>query len=186
MTSKQTLRNDARERRASLARALPDFAPKIAALAHDLPIANNVIVAGYWPIWDEADPHGLMAALAKLGHPLALPHVEKGQALTFHAWREGDVTHKNAHGIDEPHVSQRIVIPDIVLVPLLAFDSSGHRLGYGGGYYDRTLEALRAKGKVLAIGIAYAGQEVATLPRDPHDHPLDMVFTENGCKKFRV
>ncbi|HEX3809173.1 MAG TPA: 5-formyltetrahydrofolate cyclo-ligase [Rhizomicrobium sp.] len=181
---KTQLRNDARTKRADLARAHPDFAQAIARFANDLPIAKNAIVAGYWPIRDEADPRTLMAALARRGHTLALPRVEKGSALTFHAWREGDVTHRNAYGIDEPHVSATIITPGAVLVPLLAFDPSGHRLGYGGGYYDRTLAAMRASGTVRAIGIAHAGQEISAFPHEPHDHPLDAVLTEKGYRAF--
>jgi 5-formyltetrahydrofolate cyclo-ligase len=120
-----------------------------------------------------------------LGTPLALPRIAaKHCALSFRAWREGDELVDNHHGIAEPRADTRIVAPDIVLVPLLAFDAQGHRLGYGGGYYDRTLEALRSSGKVLAIGIAYAGQEVKLLPREAHDHALDLIVTENGTRRF--
>ena len=182
--SKSSLRERARAQRAQLARAHPGFAKTIAGFAAHLRISKHAVVAGYWPIRDEADPRGLMAELAKRGHRLALPRVEKDKALIFHAWREGDVTHRNGFGIDEPHVSSRIVTPDVMLVPLLAFDATGHRLGYGGGYYDRTLQALRAGGKAFAIGIAYSGQEVPSLPREPHDHPLDAIVTETGYRAF--
>jgi 5-formyltetrahydrofolate cyclo-ligase len=166
-----------RERRAELARALPGFAARIAAFAGALALPPHAVVAGYWPIRDEADPRALMAALAARGHTLALPRIgAKGAALSFRRWNEGDGLIDNHHAIPEPRADAQVVTPDIVLVPLLAFDASGHRLGYGGGYYDRTLAALPAR----AIGIAYAGQRVEALPREPHDHPLDGVLTENG------
>jgi 5-formyltetrahydrofolate cyclo-ligase len=182
MSSKSDLRRDARVRRAELARACPDFAQRIAAFADRLDIAAHAIVAGYWPVRDEADPRGLMKAL---GTPLALPRIDaKHKALSFREWREPDALVDNHHGIPEPRADAKIVTPDVVLVPLLAFDAHGHRLGYGGGYFDRTLEALRANRKVLAVGIAYAGQEVAALPAEPHDHALDMIVTETGIRRF--
>jgi 5-formyltetrahydrofolate cyclo-ligase len=183
MPLKSDLRTESRTRRAGLAHALPDFAERIAAFADLIPA--NATVAGYWPIRDEADPLALVRALQARGAALALPRIDaKHAALSFRAWREGDELVDNHHGIAEPRAEAKIVTPDIVLVPLLAFDSSGHRLGYGGGYYDRTLEHLRARGKILAIGIAYAGQEVETLPREAHDHPLDLIVTENGVRRF--
>lgn len=155
---------------------MPDFAQRIAAFAREIPAAG--IVAGYWPIRDEADPREMMKAL---GTALALPRIDsKHAALSFREWREGDALVDNHHGIPEPRADAKIVTPDVVLMPLLAFDAHGHRLGYGGGYYDRTLSAMRA----IAIGIAYAGQEVEYLPREAHDHPLDMVLTENGLRRF--
>jgi 5-formyltetrahydrofolate cyclo-ligase len=180
MTSldKRQIRANARARRAELARAVPDFAQRIAAFAGELNIPAHAIVAGYWPVRDEADPRALMKAL---GNALALPCIDaKHAALSFREWREGDVLVDNHHGIPEPRAEAKIVTPDVVLVPLLAFDAHGHRLGYGGGYYDRTLSAARA----VAIGIAYAGQEVNELPREAHDHPLDMIVTENGLRRF--
>lgn len=175
---KADLRTQAKIRRAELARACPDFAQRIAAFASDLNIPKGAIVAGYWPVRDEADPRGLMKALETA---LALPRIDaKHMALSFRAWRDGDVLVDNHHGIPEPRAEAKIVTPDVVLVPLLAFDAHGHRLGYGGGYYDRTLSAARA----VAIGIAYAGQEVNELPHGLHDHPLDMIVTENGLCRF--
>jgi 5-formyltetrahydrofolate cyclo-ligase len=91
---------------------------------------------------------------------------------------------QGACGVYEPSPAAPAVIPEGVLVPLLAFDAVGYRLGYGGGYYDRTLAFLRRTGRVLAIGVAYAGQEMTTLPREAHDAPLDMVLTERGIRRF--
>ncbi|HXM00117.1 MAG TPA: 5-formyltetrahydrofolate cyclo-ligase [Rhizomicrobium sp.] len=179
MSSKQELRKEALARRASLAAAVPDFAQLIARLYGDLDIPADSIVAFYWPIRDEADPRALAKALAARGHRLALPRIE-GDVLSFRRWNEGDALVDNHHGIAEPRDAAEILIPTVILVPLLAFDATGHRLGYGGGYYDRALAALTA----CAIGVAYAGQEVAALPREPHDRRLDAAITENGVRKF--
>lgn len=181
MQTKPATRTAAHAHRATLFRA--DFADAIAPFAADLELAPAAAVAGYFPLRDEADPRGLMAALAARGHPLALPCVVPGAPLVFRAWTMGDTLHANprAYGIAEPLASVPIVVPALVLVPLLAFDAAGTRLGYGGGYYDRTLAALTG---ARAIGIAYAGQEVPALPRAAHDHPLEAVITENGVRRF--
>lgn len=121
-------------------------------------------------------------ALSALGHPLALPCiVQSRSALVFRRWAMGDALTPNAYGIAEPPATAEKVVPAAVLVPLLAFDASGHRLGYGGGYYDRTFEALA---RVLIIGVAYSGQEMPALPREPHDHRLDKIVTELGVRVF--
>jgi 5-formyltetrahydrofolate cyclo-ligase len=187
MTSadKNLLRKDARARRTELAHACPDFAQRIAAFAGSLEIPAHAVIAGYWPVRDEADPRGLMMALAARGHALALPRIdERHAALSFRRWNEGDELVDNHHGIPEPRAEAEAVIPQVILVPLLAFDATGHRLGYGGGYYDRTLAALRRAGGALAIGVAYAGQEVPTLPREPHDRALEAVVTAAGLRRF--
>ena len=179
MTDKATLRRNARERRAALARACPDFAQRIAGA--DLDIPAPAIVAGYWPLRDEADPRGLMQALAARGHTLALPRIEaKAMPLSFRCWRDGDALVDNHHAIAEPRADAPYVAPDVVLVPLLAFDALGHRLGYGGGYYDRTLAALSAR----AIGVAYSGQEIDAIVAEPHDRGLDAVVTQLGVRRF--
>jgi 5-formyltetrahydrofolate cyclo-ligase len=186
MLPKAELRNQASNRRKELARALPDFAQRIVSFADDLNIAPHAIVAGYWPMGDEADPRALMAALAERGHALALPRIAAKHApLVFHRWRESETLIAHKFGMSQPHGDRDIVTPDVVLVPLLAFDADGYRLGYGGGFYDRTLAALRARHEIYAIGIAYAGQEVAHLPHENHDHRLDAVLTENGIRHFR-
>ena len=180
MDEKRQLRAEARARRATLTRA--GFAQSIAALASQLALRKGAIVAGYHPIRDEADPRGLMSALSVLGFPLALPVVAVASAaLIFRSWKTGDALTPNSWGIAEPLASAPDVVPAVILVPLLAFDASGHRLGYGGGYYDRTIDALP---KLRTIGIAYAGQEVPAVPREPHDHALDMIVTENGVRHF--
>jgi len=183
MATKSDLRAAARRHRATLTRS--DYADSIACFADDLGLAPGAVVAGYFPFRDEADPRALMAALSAKGHGLALPSVEPDRPLTFRAWTPGDEMHLSAYGIAEPLATAPQLVPALVLVPLLAFDADGHRLGYGGGFYDRTLDALRTNGSVFAIGVAYAGQEVAQLPRESHDHALDGVVTENGLRHFR-
>lgn len=180
MNQKQSLRQSAQARRADLARGCLDFAFRITDL--DLPIGKGAVVSFYWPMGDEADPRALVSRLAARGHPLALPVVaKKDSPLVFRRWREGDALVVHAFGMHEPASDAPVVTPDVLLVPLLAFDARGHRLGYGGGFYDRTLASLETK---LAIGVAYAGQEVDMLPALPHDHPLDMVVTELGVRAF--
>lgn len=180
------MREQARARRAVLARSCPDFAARITTFADEFALPPNAVVAGYWPTRDEADPRQLMKALAARGATLALPRIEaKGAALSFHRWSESDALVDNHHAIQEPLAEAPRVTPELVLVPLLAFDTTGHRLGYGGGYYDRTLAELRAgPGPITAIGIAYAGQEIAAIPHEANDQRLDMVLTELGLRRF--
>ncbi len=179
---KPSLRESAKARRAVLARGCPDFAERVARFAGDLAIAEGAVVSFYWPMGDEADPRTLANALAARGHTLALPVVvAKKSPLHFRDWRDGDPLIVHAFGMHEPGERARAVTPDVLLVPLLAFDARGTRLGYGGGFYDRALHALETK---RAIGVAYTGQEVETLPCQPHDHPLDAVITEKGVRHF--
>jgi 5-formyltetrahydrofolate cyclo-ligase len=180
MNLKPDLREQARARRAGLARACPDFAARIARFADALPKA--AVVSFYWPMDDEADPRALALALAARGARLALPAVvAKRSPLHFREWREGDPLAVHAFGMREPAPDAPRVTPDLLLVPLLAFDARGHRLGYGGGFYDCTLASLETK---RAVGVAYAGQEADLLPAMAHDHPLDMVVTEKGVRRF--
>lgn len=183
MNSKAHHRNAARARRAELIKAVPDFAQRLASHAGLLEIPPNSLIGAYAALPGEADPHLLLKQLALMGCTFAFPRVAaKGAALVFHHWKPGDVLKPGAYGIAEPSPDWPIAHPKILLVPLLAFDSSGHRLGYGGGFYDRTLGQL-GKG-VRTIGIAYAGQEVKSLSHEPHDHPLDMIATEEGVRHF--
>jgi 5-formyltetrahydrofolate cyclo-ligase len=148
-------------------------------------LAPREAIAGYNPINDEADIAPLMAALAQRGHPLCLPAVVARDApLAFRAWSPGAALVPGPMGILEPPATAAALCPDVVLVPLLAFDGSGHRLGYGGGYYDRTLAVLRAAGRVLVVGVAYSAQEVDSLPGTEHDQRVDAVLTELGIVRF--
>ncbi len=179
MTSKTELRRAARERRRTLAR--DDIALVLAEFAEDLPLPPGALVGGYHAHNGEADPALLLARLVELGWAIALPRVTaKDAALDFHHVPDGEVLEPGSFGIPEPLADWPRAVPGMLLVPLLAFDRRGHRLGYGGGFYDRTLAALN----VPAIGIAYAGQEVASLPAEPHDRRLDGILTEQGFRRF--
>ena len=146
----------------------------------------NITVSGYWPFRSEIDPRPLMQRFARAGARFALPRTpEKGAAesLRFHVWRAQDALHPSAFGVHEPHPDAELIEPDIVLVPLLAFDRTGARLGYGAGHYDRTLERLRAMKSIRAIGLAFAAQEVEQVPTNAHDQPLDAILTERAYVK---
>ncbi|MES2472579.1 MAG: 5-formyltetrahydrofolate cyclo-ligase [Pseudomonadota bacterium] len=179
-SEKVSARKEARARRKALANA--GFASAIARHAETLPLRKDMIVGAYHALPDEADPAGLLARLVELGCHIAFPRVAaKHQPLDYHRVPDGEMLAPGAFGIHEPLEHWPAVLPHLLLVPLLAFDAGGHRLGYGGGFYDRTLEKLA----VPAIGIAYAGQEVASLPHEAHDRTLDMVLTEQGIRRFR-
>ena len=146
---------------------------------------RNGCIAGYVPLFSEIDPLPLMQALADAGHGLCLPCTpRKGKPLVFREFRIGDRLRRGAFGTKEPEKTKAEVRPDIVLVPLLAFSRAGARLGYGGGYYDRSLAKLRGEGEIFACALAFAGQEVPILPVDVHDQMLDGVLCETGYKAF--
>ncbi len=141
--------------------------------------SGAAIVSGYHPIGSELDPRPLLATLHSQGHEIALPVVvERGAPLVFRIWREGDPMSEGAFGVREPLPEASEVRPDVLLVPTLAFDRQGFRLGYGGGFYDRTLALLRQDGSPLAIGIAFAAQEVDRVPVAEYDQPLNWIVTE--------
>lgn len=139
------------------------------------------IVSAFHPVRSEIDTRPLLVRMAGEGWITCLPVVvAEGQPLIFRRWLPGDLLEKGAMAIDIPYATSPEVEPDVLIVPLLAFDSKGYRLGYGGGFYDRTLKKLRAKKKIIAIGAAYAAQEVEHVPHADHDQPLDFVMTERG------
>jgi 5-formyltetrahydrofolate cyclo-ligase len=182
---KAVLRRSARQRRGVLAPAVRAAAAEtvVAALAESplLPAATG-IVAGYWPVGGELDCRPLLNWFDAAGWGCALPVVAGAAgSLRFRRWQPGAPLAAGAWGIPEPVVSAPEVRPTVVLVPLLAFDRAGHRLGQGGGHYDRTLALLRARASVLAVGLAFALQEEPALPAAPHDQPLDWVVTEVGA-----
>jgi len=140
---------------------------------------RGVPLAGYMPMRTEIDPLPAMAEAAAHG-PVAVPVImARGQPLQFARWQPDCAMQDGPFGARVP-VTQDWLVPEILIVPLVAFSRSGGRLGYGGGFYDRTLQGLRARGPVLAIGFAFAAQEDADLPLEPTDQPLDMVVTEEG------
>jgi 5-formyltetrahydrofolate cyclo-ligase len=143
------------------------------------------VVSGYLPIRDELSPIPLMQALLAAGRALALPCIEqKWSPLTFRYWRPGEQLIAVGFGLKEPAPTAGSILPDILLVPLAAFDARGYRIGYGGGYYDRTLELYRSQRLVTAIGVAYDCQEVPAFAHEPHDQPLDHLVTPSGVRSF--
>ena len=149
-------------------------------------IARGTVVSGYSPIRSEIDPAPLMQKLATLGARLALPTVtSRGKSLIFRAWLPGDRLTLGMLGIPEPSPAAAEVVPDIMLVPLAAFDASGHRIGYGAGYYDYTFTHLRKHKAIIGVGLAFAAQEIETIPALSHDVPLDYVLTEKRVFDFR-
>ena len=156
-------------------------AEKLALYAGLIDVGVETVVAGYFPMADEIDPRPLLEDLMGRGCTLALPVVtQRGQPLEFRAWGVGDPLEDGPHGTVHPLSRAARVRPAIMLVPLLAFDLQGFRLGYGGGYYDRTLAQLRDQGQVIAIGLAFGVQRVVAVPHDHLDQRLDLILTENG------
>jgi 5-formyltetrahydrofolate cyclo-ligase len=136
-------------------------------------------VAAYWPMRSEADPRPILVDLAARGFPLCLPVVIAGE-VRFRAWQPWDMVVPGGFGTLVPVPDAEPREPDLLIVPLAAFDARGYRLGYGKGHYDRVLTRLGAARPIRAIGIAYAAQQVAEVPTEPHDVTLDAVVTENG------
>ena len=177
---KSDARRQAREHRKTLGSA---FNPH-SLVTHFPMIKTADIIAGFAPIGDEIDVWPLLNHLYEIGHEVCLPVTpEAAGPLKFHRWIPGIEMKKDRFGVSFPTQADEM-IPNFVLVPLLAFTSHGTRLGYGGGFYDRTLESLRAKGEIFACGVAYAGQEIADLPVGKHDQPLDGILTESVFRKF--
>lgn len=140
--------------------------------------APHAPLAGYFPIRGELDPRPVLAAHAG---PTALPVVPGfRQPLLFRAWRMGQPVVPGPFGTFQPPESAESLQPEVVIVPLAGYDRRGARVGYGGGFYDRTLEFLRARGPVVAVGLGFAAQEVALVPEEPFDQPLDLIATEAG------
>ena len=186
--TKAELRRAALDRRA----ALPgELRRAFAARAAEAGVAlarrhGSRIAAAYWPIRGEADPLPLLAALAAAGVTTALPVVERpARPLIFRQWRPGDQLMPGPMGLQEPGSDSPATDPDLLFVPLAAFDRAGHRIGYGAGYYDATLAALATK-QPLAVGLAFSTQEVASIPAEPHDHPLAFVITERETIECRI
>jgi 5-formyltetrahydrofolate cyclo-ligase len=185
---KAALRRDATARRD----ALPAAARQAAAQAvadRGLPVlvAPGTIVSGFWPIKSEISPLPLMRRLADAGAALALPVIAgRGLPLTMRAWSFDAPLVSGIWGIREPAADAPEVFPDILIVPLLAFDRRGYRLGYGGGYYDRTIARLRAMKPITTLGIAFAAQQIGEVPITPRDERLDLVLTETGTFDFRT
>lgn len=151
-------------------------------LVDGIALPRAAVVAGYFPLDDELDPRPAMWALAAAGHGLALPRMQGAdRPLAFHAYAPDDALVRGVFGVMEPSPERPRVEPVVLLVPLLGFDRQGRRLGWGKGYYDRTLRDLRSRNpQVLAIGLAFAAQEVDEIPADDTDEVLDLVVTEQA------
>jgi 5-formyltetrahydrofolate cyclo-ligase len=186
-TQKAMLRAAALARRDALSGEQRIAAAQAVAL-RGLPIEimPGAVVAGYSPIRGEIDPAPLMQELAARGMRLALPVIAaRDSPLGFRLWAPGDKLLRGPLGILEPSPDTAEIVPDIALVPLAAFDRLGHRIGYGAGHYDRTLARLRDSKKIIAIGLAFAVQEIEAIPALPHDVALDYVLTETQLFDFR-
>lgn len=185
---KAALRQTAQLQRRAASAAAPAAGEAVCALVLErIPIPAGAAVSGYWPMRSELDCRPLLYALHGRGHPVGLPVIiGKGQPLVFRSWHPGLAMVAGGFGTEVPDQDCPEITPAALFVPLLAFDRQGFRLGYGGGFYDRTLDRLRSarrasKGDAappLAIGVALAGQEVAAVPRDHSDQRLDWIVTE--------
>jgi len=161
-------------------------AETLGARSFPLAIAPGAIVSGFMPLNSEINPLPLMQRLAANGARLALPVIGgRGKPLSMRSWSFGEELERGQWNIREPKPGAAEVEPDILLVPLLAFDRTGHRIGYGAGYYDLTIARLRARKAVTAVGIAFAAQEVPAVPATPRDARLDLVLTEREVIDLR-
>ena len=186
---KEQIREQARLHRRELAKTTGlSFGTELARqFQANFEVRKSDFVAGYWPITNEANVKPLLAKLHDNGCTCLLPVViARDTALLFRQWQPGDELILSDLGISEPRTDKASGQPDILLVPLLAYDSLGNRLGFGGGYYDRTLSELRSERNITAIGIAFSGQEVDLIPNESFDQRLDWVITEAGATAFNV
>lgn len=183
---KSALRQVALARRAEAAQTCPEAAARVAGhLSEILAGYREVPVAGYVAVRSEADPAPALEEAAAHGI-IGLPVVVAADApLEFHRWEPGAPLRKGAFGVPQP-CSAAPITPEIIVVPLVAFDARGARLGYGGGFYDRTLHALRTHGAILAVGLAFDEQQLDEVPTGPHDQPLDLIATQSGVLDPRI
>ena len=187
--AKKELRAEALLRRkAAFEHQGPEASRKIAAQGLDfLGLKADAVVSGFAAIRDEINPAPLMTWLQAEGFRLALPVMQgRDKPLLMRSWSPGDVMAPAAWGIAEPLDDMPTVEPDVVLVPLLAFDERGFRLGYGGGFYDRTLKRLRKLKPIVAVGLAYDEQKVDAVPAESYDEKLDWVLTPSGPQRCLV
>ncbi|MGZ5802629.1 MAG: 5-formyltetrahydrofolate cyclo-ligase [Xanthobacteraceae bacterium] len=186
-TAKANLRRAMIEKREALPVAARAAAAETVA-KRSLPVAvpAGACVSGYSPLKSEISPVPLMRRVADAGAKLALPVVVgRGHPLIMRTWAFGEPLGSGQWGIREPKPEALEAFPDILIVPLVAFDRSGYRLGYGAGYYDMTIARLRKMKMIIAIGIAFAAQEVDAVPNTPRDEKLDLVLTEREVIDLR-
>jgi 5-formyltetrahydrofolate cyclo-ligase len=187
MTDLKDLKAEARKVAAKLRKAahdqLQDLAPSQLA-SHTFPLQPSPrckVVSAFYPYKSEIDTRPLLGKLAGEGWTTCLPIVVAlGEPLIFRRWMPGQPTTPGVWDIPQPTDDSALVEPDVLLVPMMAFDAQGYRLGYGGGFYDRTLDMLRAKKTITAIGVAYAAQEVEAVAHNHHDQKMDFILTEKG------
>jgi 5-formyltetrahydrofolate cyclo-ligase len=187
-TVKAAVRREAIARRDAIpAEERAAAAQTIAARAFPVPVPPGVTVSGFIPLKNEIDVRPLLRKLSQMGAKLALPVVVgRGEPLIMRAWEFCAPLKAGGWGISEPPPHAPEALPDILLVPLLAFDRAGDRIGYGAGYFDITIRSLRAQKPVTVIGVAFAAQEIAQVPTTPRDARLDLVLTEREAIDVRV
>jgi 5-formyltetrahydrofolate cyclo-ligase len=185
---KARIRADARAKRDALSSGLGAAAavgvaarfmsnPELVALT-----GIGVVVSGYMPLGSEVDPQLLLRRIGARGSVTCLPDVASAVTpLVFRRWDAGDALETGAYGIQVPGQAAEPVSPTLLLVPLLAFDRGGHRLGYGGGFYDRTIAGLRGVREITTVGLAFSDQLRDDLPVGPHDMRLDWIVTESAA-----
>jgi 5-formyltetrahydrofolate cyclo-ligase len=187
LIEKAKLRSAAIERRDGWpAEARAAAAEIVAARPLPVPVPAGTVVSAYSPIRSEINPIPLLRRFGEAGAQLALPAIiARGKPLCFRAWTFGEELARGQWGIREPKPDAPELHPDILIVPLAAFDARGYRIGYGAGYYDLTLIVLRAMKPITAVGLAYAMQQIDAVPALPHDARLDLVLTEREVIDFR-
>ena len=184
--SKHVIRGRALARRAALKDAVPELSRKLADnFMAAIPLTPDAVVSAYFAIGDEADPSSLLQRLREKGHRIVLPRVAgRGKPLDFHLYNGGAELVPGGFGLSEPSPQWPKLDPDVLIVPMLAFDPHGYRIGYGAGFYDRTLAKLRAARDVTAVGFAFAEQEFGPLPHDENDEKLDWIVTQHSARRF--
>ncbi|TVQ85084.1 MAG: 5-formyltetrahydrofolate cyclo-ligase [Micavibrio sp.] len=189
-SDKKSIRDEFLEERRKISPVVEQhYAAEIASKVINNFDFKNKVVAGYWPVHGEADIRPALMHLSSAGHICALPVIAREDApLIFRRWTSTVKMAQGAHGIPVPDKNDpvaEVVDPDILLVPLVAYDRRGMRIGYGAGYYDRTIADLRARKTVQTVGIAFSVQKsMELLPAEPHDMPLDYVVTERMVDRF--
>jgi len=183
VTAKALMRKDAASRRAALMSKQPEAPQHLAGFAAALIESFGVgVYAAYLPIRSELSPIALVGELVAAGMTTVMPITpEPENPLSFHQWAPGMPLAEGPYGTKQPPSANRKIDPDVILAPMLAFDAGCWRLGYGGGFYDRTIANLRDQGRdVRVIGLAFSGQKVAAVPTGPYDMALDAVLTPEG------
>lgn len=186
---KQNLREHARRTRSLLSLGPDDLQRFSNLFFQHIDVHNGTVISSYWPIGREFDTHSLMDDCIARGATVALPVIVKNtKILKFVSWTPKADVEMGAYGICQPVINEHTEYfdPDIVVVPFLAFDRKGYRLGYGGGYYDATIEDLRKRKNILTVGVGFSKQAcLFNLPVEKHDVQLDWIVTEQGAQKFK-